>query len=172
MRGRKPKVENVIPMRGDAAAADAARAHAIDAAINRMRPHGLKGELRKEWDRVARMLAEPTVDRLKPRFVDVITEYCRVIVRMRRLRTAFETAAQKAAEKTGGEPDPLAAEIYRVDNGRNGMQVKSHPYVAQLNESWRQWRSLVAMLGLSPADERNLMPGQGDLFDDAEQYFA
>ena len=30
---------------------------------------------------------------------------------------------------------------------------------------------MVAMLGLSPADERNLIPGQGDLFDDAEKYF-
>lgn len=172
MRGRKPKVENVIPMRGDAAAVDAARAHAIDAAISRLRPKGLKGELRREWDRVARMLAEPTVDRLKPRFVDVITEYCRVIVRMRHLRAAFENAAKKLAEKTGGEPDPLMAEIIRIENGRNGPQVKSHPHVAQLNEAWRQWRSCVAMLGLSPADERNLMPGQGDLFDAAEQYFA
>jgi phage terminase small subunit len=65
----------------------------------------------------------------------------------------------------------LQAEIYRVEAGRNGTQIKTHPFVAQINESWRQWRCMIGMLGLSPADERNLIPGQGDLFDGAEKYF-
>ena len=105
---------------------------------------------------VGRLLADPTVDRLKPRFVDVIAEYCRAVVRLRTLRDAMPR---------------INMEIYRVEAGRNGTQVKTHPYVAQINESWRQWRSLVAMLGLSPADERNMLPGQGDLFDEADEYF-
>lgn len=173
MRGRKPKLDNVIPMRGEAtAAAEDARADAIDRAIRSLQPRGLTKELRAEWRRVARLLADPTVDRLKPRFVDVITEYCRVVVRLRQLRAAFDKLAAQVSQKTGGEPDPLAAEVYRVEAGRNGTQVKTHPYVAQINECWRQWRSLVAMLGLSPADERNMLPGQGDLFDESEQYFA
>jgi phage terminase small subunit len=106
---------------------------------------------------VATLLAEPSVDRLKPRFVDAILEYCRATVRLRRLREAM--------------PE-IVNELYRVEAGRNGMQIKSHPFVGQVNETWRQWRSLVAMLGLSPTDERNLLPGQGDLFDQSEAYFT
>jgi P27 family predicted phage terminase small subunit len=130
---------------------------AVEQAIKKLQPAGLNKEVRAEWRRVARLLADPSVDRLKPRFVDVIVEYCRVIVRLRTLRDAMPK---------------INMEIYRVEAGRNGTQVKTHPYVAQINESWRQWRSLVAMLGLSPADERNMLPGQGDLFDESEQYFA
>lgn len=172
MRGRKPKLDNVVPMRGDGNA-DEARSSAVERHVRRLQPKGLTKELRIEWRRVARLLADPTVDRLKPRFVDTIIEYCRVVVRMRKIREAFEKAARGAAQRVpGSEPDPLAAEIYRIEAGRNGTQVKAHPYVAQLNECWRQWRSLVAMLGLSPADERNMIPGQGDLFDESDRYLA
>jgi phage terminase small subunit len=55
--------------------------------------------------------------------------------------------------------------------GRNGSQLKAHPHVAQMNETWRQWRSLMAELGLSPTAERNMMPGQGNLFDDPAAEF-
>ncbi len=164
MRGRKPKPTNVIPMRPDKSvesrgareAFEKQRAMAVDTAVEKLRPKALNAELSREWDRVARLLAEPTVDRLKARFVDVITEYCRVVIRLRTLRASMPAINQ---------------EIYRVEAGRNGTQIKQHPYVASINEAWRQWRSMVAMLGLSPADERNLIPGQGDLFDDADQYF-
>lgn len=151
MRGRKPKIDNVVPMRGEVTGAQA-----VDRIIRRLQPPGLSKELRAEWRRVARILADPTVDRLKPRFVDVIAEYCRVMVRLRQLREAVPT---------------IADETYEV-HGRNGAQRRPDPHVAQINEAWRQWRSLVAMLGLSPADERNMIPGQGDLFDDAERYFG
>lgn len=174
MRGRKPKLDNVIPMRGSESAQtiEDTRTAAVDRAITKLQPRRLNKELRAEWRRVARLLADPSVDRLKPRFVDVIVEYCRVVVRLRNLRRAFEEAADKAAKKTGLPADPLGAEIYRTEGGRHGQTVRTHPYVAQVNESWRQWRALVAMLGLSPADERNMLPGQGDLFDESEQYFA
>ena len=158
MRGRKPKVDNVIPMRpDDPDGMEASRAAATARAVVKLRPKGLSPELRKEWTRVAPLLAEPTVDRLKPRFVDVIIEYCRATVRLRLLRETMPT---------------INMEIYRVEAGRNGTQVKTHPYIAQINETWRQWRSLVAMLGLSPADERNMIPGQGDLFDESDRYLA
>ena len=173
MRGRKPKPGNVIPMVSDAVAdgIEAARAAAIQRAVDRLRPRGLVPELRREWDRVATLLADPIVDRLKPRFADVILEYCRATVRLRKLRAAFDALAAQVAEATGKPADPLAAEVYRV-KGRNGDQVKGYPYVAQMHETWREWRSLVAMLGLSPADERNMLPGQGDLFDESEREFA
>ncbi len=143
-------------MRAEAAAADEMRQAAIERAVKALQPKRLNKELKAEWRRVARILAEPTVDRLKARFVDTITEYCRATVRLRKLREAM--------------PD-LRNELYRVEQGRNGTQIKAHPFVAQVNETWRQWRSLVAMLGLSPTDERSLLPGQGDLFDEAEKYF-
>lgn len=156
MRGAKPKLKNVVPMRPDDVEVARLRQKAIRRAITQLMPRGkMSDELKAEWRRVAKILADPTVDRLKARYVDTIMEYCRATVRLRNFREAMPT---------------LNLEVYRVQS-RNGDQVKSHPYVAQLNETWRQWRSLVAMLGLSPTDERNLLPGQGDLFDESEKYF-
>lgn len=178
MRGAKPRLRNVVPLRGEQEEANTAREAAVKRAVRTFQPRGLNAEVRKEWNRVARILADPTVDRLKARYVDVILEYCRATVRLRNLRAAFDelagaAAARFALDHPGGSvaPDPLSAEIH-ITAGRNGEQLKSHPHVAQMNETWRQWRSLVAMLGLSPTDERNLIPGQGDLFDESEQYFA
>ncbi|WLB43032.1 P27 family phage terminase small subunit [Bradyrhizobium ottawaense] len=123
--------------------------------IRGLKPKDLPADLAAEYERVAWILSEPSVDRLKPRFIDTVMEYCRSTVRLRSLRASMPT---------------LAHEIYRVKS-RNGDQVKSHPHVAQVNEEWRKWRSLVAMLGLSPTDERSLLPGQGDLFDENDGYF-
>lgn len=157
MRGRKPMPPNVLPMvRNGVAVTPEKRRASLKQALARMRPKGMDDELRAEWDRVATLLADPSVDRLKPRFVDVITEYSRCCVRLRTLRATMST---------------IQHEIYRVEAGRNGTQIKLHPFASSIHESWRQWRSMIAMLGLSPADERNLIPGQGDLFDDAEKYF-
>lgn len=156
MRGRKPKLDNVVPLKGDGEIAGDVRREAIARVVDKLRPRGLTHELSREWTRVATMLAEPTVDRLKARFVDVILEFCRVTVRLRKFRAMFAKLEDEAFETTG----------------RHGTQWKSHPQIAQMNEAWRQWRSLVAMLGLSPADERNLLPGQGDLFDEADKHFA
>ncbi len=171
MKGRKPNIAKVIPMRPDGPAVAEAREQAIALQVARLRPRGMDAETRREWDRVAAMLAEPTVDRLKPRFVDTIYEYCIARVRLARIRGAFMEAAKAIAAKTGVPLNPLAAEIYQIESGRNGKQVKAHPHRAELHEAWREWRSLVAMLGLSPTDERNLLPGQGDLFDESDQYF-
>lgn len=155
MRGRKPDPKNVIPFRGDEASASDLRRAAVRKAVNRLRPKGLDEELRAEWRRVATILADPTVDRLKARYVDVILEYCRLCVRLRALYAAFAT---------------IEEETYEVDT-RNGLQKKTDPRVGQRNETWRQWNSLRMELGLGPASERNLLPGQGDLFDESEQYF-
>jgi len=116
--------------------------------------------------RVATMLAEPTLDRLKPHFVDAVLEYCRATIRLRTLRQWFidNTITE------GPDAGPLSAETYEVE-GRNGTQIKSHPHVAQMNEAWRQWRSLMMECGLSIASERNMIPGQGGLFDDPASEF-
>lgn len=176
MQGRKPKSTNIVPLTGSRAPRLGAKVLAT-----KLCPRGLDKEERKEWMRVAVMLAEPQVDRLKPHFVDVVMEYVRASLRLRAFRLFFlanvvkldglvEDAANNV-ERVTGEPG-LDAEVYVV-HGRNGTQLKAHPYVAQMNETWRQWRSLMMELGLSPASERNMMPGQGDLFGDpAESYLG
>lgn len=155
MRGAKPKLRNVIPMRADAVDVAKVRKRAQRKLIKLLRPKGLAPLVDAEYTRIAEILSEPSVDRLKPRFIDAIIEYCICTCRLRGLRASMPT---------------LSHEIYRV-KGRDGDQVKTHPHVAQVNETWRQWRSLVAMLGLSPTDERNLLPGQGDFFDQNDTYF-
>lgn len=147
------------------------------ATADRLRPGGLTKEERSEWNRVARMLADPRLDRLKPHFVDAVLELCRINLRISAFRKYFasnkiDLAADvpgNQAERVTGEPG-LDAEMYVV-HGRNGIQLKSHPFVAQMNEAWRQWRSLISMFGLNPTDERNMMPGQGGLFDGEEGEF-
>src|SRR5436305_5696632 len=123
MRGRKPKIDNVIPMVADGSASglEASRAAAVKRAVHRLQPRGLSPELRREWNRVATILADPIVDRLKPRFVDVGLEYCRVSVRLRRLRAAFDEMV--TAEADAGPRTALEAEL-QVTEGRNGTQLK------------------------------------------------
>lgn len=157
MQGRKPKPRNVVPFKpGDEPSQSDLRRKAIRRAVNSLRPRRIDDELKREWKRVATMLADPTVDRLKARYVDVILEYCRLCVRLRALYAVFET---------------VEAESYEIET-RNGLQRKTDPRVGQRNETWRQWNSLRMELGLGPASERNLLPGQGDLFDESEQHFA
>lgn len=155
MRGRKPEPKNVIPFKTDQDNGDDLRRAAIRRVVGKLRPKKIDDELRREWNRVATILADPTVDRLKARYVDVILEYCRLCVRLRALYAAFDT---------------IAEETYEVDT-RNGAQKKTDPRVGQRNETWRQWNSLRMELGLGPASERNLLPGQGDLFDEADRHF-
>jgi P27 family predicted phage terminase small subunit len=182
MQGRKPRPpSNVIPMAG-------AKAPRPSPAVlaRKLCPRGLTKDERKEWNRVATLLAAPNLDRLQHHFVDTVAEYCRASIRLRDLRQFFVdlTAANKLKRQaavplhtavTDSKVEcehPLGAEVYEVE-GRNGAQLKTHPLVAQLNETWRQWRSLMMELGLSPASERNLIPGQGDLFNDpAEGYLG
>lgn len=177
MQGRKPNQSNVVPLKGKEPRLPPAKLAA------KLCPRGITKEERKEWMRVATMLAEPSLDRLKPHFQDSILEYCRATIRLRMFRNYFATnsdsiLADAAAntEKAGnvvdrvtGEPG-LDAEMYVV-HGRNGVQLKSHPFVAQMNEAWRQWRSLMMECGLSIASERNMVPGQGNLFDDPASEF-
>lgn len=155
-RGRKPDPKNVIPFKGDGENSADLRSAAIKSVVDRLRPRRLSHELSREWSRVATILADPTVDRLKARYVDAILEYCRLCVRLRALYAAFEN---------------IADETYEAET-RNGMQRKTDPRVGQRNETWRQWNSLRMELGLGPAAERNLLPGQGDLFDESERHFA
>jgi P27 family predicted phage terminase small subunit len=164
MRGRKPKGFNIVPL---VVTGRAARTAAVQREVKRLQPAGLPAELRREWTRVASILADPAVDRLRPTNVDTIVEYCRASVRLRNLRAFFDRVAEERAAATGEPIDRLDAEIYRLKG-----QLKAHPHVRQLNESWHQWRSLTAALGLSPSDARGMAPGRGEQFDGPEGEFA
>ena len=143
MGGAKPKLDNVVGFPGG----DTSRSEDWhrDQAI-KWRPRGLSRDERREWERVAVELSK--CGRLHGRFVDVIREYVGLIVRMQVLRKFLATEG----------------ETYE-SSGRQGIQYKSRPEVAQLNDDWRKWRSLMGELGLSPASERGLSTAQGDLFD-------
>lgn len=105
----------------------------------------------KVWNRIAPELA--MLGRLKPHFVDALCEYCRVVRRLADARKYLDEADW----------------VY-VTSGRNGQQYKSRPEVAQLNDDWRKWRSLVGEFGLAPAAERGMQSGQGDVFDDFDSF--
>jgi phage terminase small subunit len=158
MRGRKPMLPKVVPMTaGKSPESEDHRQAAIARAVEKLRPSDLSPEVAKEWMRVGHILAAPNLNRLHPHFVDVIAEYCRAVVRLRTLRARFAAVDDEV----------------RTTSLRHGPQLKSHPHIAQINETWRQWRSMVAMLGLSPTDERNLITGnQGDFFDESDNYLA
>jgi phage terminase small subunit len=87
--------------------------------------------------------------RLKKHYLHSFCEYCRIYVRL--------AVARK---------DLDAQSWTYVIEGRNGEQIKMRPEVAQLNEMFRQFRSLVGEFGLAPAADRGLSNGQLDLFDD------
>lgn len=150
MRGQKPKlVESgkftALPLHDEPQAIHYARAEAL-------RPDDLLTESElKVWDRNAPQLA--MLGRLKPHYVDAFCEYCRVVRRMADDRKFLD------------EEDWTYA-----TSGRYGDQRKSRPEVAQLNDDWRKWRSLVGEFGLAPAAERGMQIGQGDLFDDFDNF--
>ena len=103
------------------------------------------------WDIRAPYLV--MLGRLKPHFADAFAEYCRIINRL--------TEAREYLDKD---------DWTYVTSGRNGTQYKSRPEVAQLNDDWRKWRSMVGEFGLAPASERGMQSGQADLFDDFDSY--
>ena len=141
VRGRKPDLENVVQFKSEDGVPADVRCAQLAADL---KPFELTEYEEQIWDRLAPQLA--LNGRLKAHFVDTIAEYCRALIRMRALRSTLHDEG----------------ETYTV-NGRNGTQYKSRPEVAQLNETWRQWRNLAGALGLTPTDERGLNDGQGDL---------
>lgn len=143
-RGRKKDLDKVtpLPLHEEPQAVHIAKSKDL-------RPDELLSEDElKVWDRNGPYLA--MLNRLKPHFVDAFCEYCRVVVRI------------AEARKTLDEYEWIYA-----TSGRNGTQYKSRPEVAQLNDDWRKWRSLVGEFGLAPAAEKGMDSSQGDLFDDA-----
>lgn len=149
-RGRKPQLVepgkfSAIPLHDEPQAVHYAKANAL-------RPtEDLTAAELKVWDRIAPHLA--MLGRLKPHYDYALCEFCRVVRRL--------ADARKYLDEEGWS---------YVTAGRNGTQYKSRPEVAQLNDDWRKWRSLVGEFGLAPAAERGMQSGQGDLFDDFDKF--
>lgn len=110
-------------------------------------PKGMSAAEKRVWLRIAPELNK--LGRLKKHFVDFIQEYCVVKCRMDATRSYLDKR-----------------DWTYVTTGRHGVQHKSRPEVAQLNDDWRKWNSLVAQLGLSPATELRFNDRQGSLFGD------
>lgn len=150
MRGRKPELVtdnskvSSLPLHEEPQAVHYAKAEAL-------MPDDLNETEVKIWKRIAPHMA--MLGRLKPHFADALGEYCRVVRRM--------SDARKMLDED---------EWTYATSGRYGDQRKSRPEVAQLNDDWRKWRSLVGEFGLAPAAERGMNSGQGDLFNEFEGF--
>ena len=141
-RGRNPEQEVVVPM-----TEDGVQLHNLDERakmrLEELRPEGMPDQLRWMFDRMALPLCHPTVDRLTPVNGFMFMQLCRAIVRHERLIL---------------ELDELT-EIYE-SHGRQGVQIKSRPEVAQLNETFRQIRGLAGEFGMTPSTERSVTGGK------------
>ena len=142
-----PSKTAIIPLPGSSEKLPSARAQELC-------PEGITLEERAEFMRVAIMLAQPELDRLKPHYVDVILEYARAKIALKDWRRFFEENPK----------------FFETHSKASGVQIKAHPGVAQMNETLRQFRGFAAVLGLSPNADRNLAPGQGQ--DDGDGQFA
>jgi len=112
-----------------------------------LRPRGMTAPEKRVWDRIAPELSR--AGRLRSLFVDFLREYCIVKVAIDETRAHLNDVGVGWTYKT---------------TGRHGAQLKSRPEVAQYNDDWRKWNSLVGQLGLSPATELRFNDKQGDLF--------
>lgn len=149
MKGRKPNSESVVPFTGgrDAARFDAA---AVQRAAE-LRPAEMLFEIRAVWDRIAPALCHPRRKRLHEGNIYMFETLCWTIARYERLRLDVWENGETYESET-----------------RNGKQQKARPEVGQLNETWRQVRTLASDFGMTPAAER-AMANSGQLgfdFDD------
>ncbi|PKR57494.1 P27 family phage terminase small subunit [Thalassospira lohafexi] len=170
-RGRKPDVkDNVVPLTVDGrdVGPDARRAAAVDLAES-LKPCGLPDDVGKYWDQIAVALAEK--NRLDPLFVWATVELCHCLAKMEDYREMV--AGTITLELEGKAVEIPVGETYAV-KGRNGTQMKSRPEVAQFNETRRTALRLFAEFGMTPSASRSLVAaaGQGDLFDDVDDFAA
>lgn len=168
-RGRKCDVkDNVIPLTKDGRdlGPEARRREAEELAAS-LKPKGLPGDVSAFWDEVAVALAEKK--RLDPLFVWSVVELCHCLAKMAEYRAMFTKPTK--VDLNGKAIEIEAGETYAV-TGRNGTQIKTRPEVAQFNETRRTALRLFAEFGMTPSAARSLSgpAGQGDLFDDFDEY--
>lgn len=137
--GRNHIPSNVVSMTGsDSSAADRA------ASAPALCPDHFDEKAVAVWNRIAPALA--LLGRLNPLFIDAVGEYCQTIVEYNELYKFIKTKS------------------YSYETiGRNGAQQKSWPEVAQFNETRRNLARLRSEFGLTPAADKGLLAGQGEL---------
>ncbi|MGI2036398.1 P27 family phage terminase small subunit [Rhizobium panacihumi] len=107
-----------------------------------LKPEGLPLTVSMIWDRIAPPLCDPRVNRLKESNLYMFEQLCFTIDRHEKLRVDVSDNGETYESET-----------------RNGTQLKSRPEVGQLNETWRQIRSLASDFGMTPSAERGLQGG-------------
>ncbi len=141
MKGRQPEGSGaVVPMREDGVD----QFNLDERGRDRMRelePEGLNAAHREIYRRLALPLCHPTRDRLNEGNIFMFHQLVRVVARHERLLIAIEDG-----------------ETYTTET-RDGIQQKSKPEVAQVNETFRQIRALAGEFGMTPATERSLSGG-------------
>ena len=137
MKGRKPDLHNVIPMKGDMIAAPVPDA-----------PEWMTEKAREVWGELAGILV--TKDRLRPEYAYQFASYCESVANF------YNATAVLAVEG-----------YYFETETRNGRQQKKRAMWSVQQESLSAMTRLSALFGLSPVDDARLKSGggQGDLFD-------
>lgn len=138
MKGRKPDLQNVIPMKGGPVVSRPVP----DA------PDFMTDEARRVWDELAGLLVSK--DRLQPHYTYQFAAYCESVANF------IAATACIALEGT-----------YYETETRNGRQQKKTASWGIQQEAIATMTRVSALFGLSPVDEARLrVTGQGDLFDD------
>lgn len=136
MRGRKPGIDNVVPLKGDN--------------LNRMVPEApefMTDRARAVWGELAGLLVSK--DRLRPEYVYQFAAYCESVANF------YNATAVLALEG-----------YYFETETRNGRQQKKVAMWSVQQESLAAMTRLSALFGLSPVDDARLKSGgQGDLFE-------
>lgn len=137
MRGSKPTLDNVIPMKGDMATRH----------IPEPLPH-MAGRAVEVWKELAPLLVAK--DRLDPLYLFQFASYCEAVANF--IDATFSLSM-----------DGLYYEVQT----RNGKQQKATAAFRAQQEAMNQMRRDSALFGLSPVDAARISAGsQGDLFDD------
>ncbi|WP_298491558.1 P27 family phage terminase small subunit [uncultured Maritimibacter sp.] len=137
MKGRKPSLDNVVPMKGAAAPAAVPDCPVI-----------LRDTAREVWEELAPVIA--TKGRLALEYRYQFAAYCENVA------SFLEATTTLALEGT-----------YYETKGRNGLQKKRNPAAVHQKEAMDAMRRDSALFGLSPVDAQRIdTGGQGDLFGD------
>lgn len=137
MRGAKPTLDNVIPMRGDMA-----QRHVPDPL-----PH-MAGRAVEVWAELAPLLVAK--DRLDPLYLYQFGSYCQNVANFIDATLSLDIEG-----------------LYYEVQTRNGRQQKATAAFRAQQEAMNQMRRDSALFGLSPVDAIRISTGaQGDLFKD------
>lgn len=139
MKGAKPKLSVVIPMKGEATDQNAE-------ALAPIPPSELSDRGLAAWDRLAPLMIKK--GRLEPHFYDMFAAYCEAVADV--IELSIEVA--------------LSGRTYEVQT-RNGLQQKKTAAWQTRQDALATMKQFGALFGLSPVDEARLGSAeQGDLF--------